>query len=98
MVQSYRVTRLATTDRSPQTAAGIRVGDSEDTVRRAYGARVKSTPHTVIEAPGAYLTALQEGDGSNDASRGLQFLTDAQRSVRAILARGPSVANVKGCV
>lgn len=98
MVQNYKVTRLAVRNTALRTAAGIKVGDTEEAVMKAYGARAQKTPHKYEDAPAAYLTVWETGDGKSDASRGLQFVTDAQRIVRAIHAGGPSITYVEGCL
>ncbi|HET9838086.1 MAG TPA: hypothetical protein VFR84_07615 [Candidatus Angelobacter sp.] len=92
MVQNGRVTRADVTRRTVPTASGIRVGDSEEQVKKVYGARVKVEPHAYTGPEGHYLTVY-----SRDRRYGLRFETDGKKVTGFYAGEPQAILYIEGC-
>jgi hypothetical protein len=102
MVENDRLTRISLTDTSDiMTDRGLRVGDTAERVKAAYGEEARVTPHKYQDAPAEYITVWSRGGGEayvQDAdARGLVYEIGANGTVMAIHAGGPSIQYVEGC-
>src|ERR1041384_128693 len=86
MVQNGRVTRADVTKRNISTALGIRVGDSEARVMKAYGARIKVESHAYTGPEGHYLTVY-----SQKGRYGLRFETDGRKVTSFYAGEAPAI-------
>jgi hypothetical protein len=76
------------------TAEGIRVGNTEEDVRTAYGERVRSMPHK-YDTGGRYLVV----DAAADTTRALVFEVDSAGTIQRYRAGlRPAVLWVEGCL
>ncbi|MBB5659570.1 hypothetical protein [Brevundimonas halotolerans] len=103
MVQSDRLTRISLTDPSEiMTDKGLRVGDTAERVKAAYGDRAIVTPHKYQDAPAEYVTvwtrAGGEGYVEDENARGIVYEIGSDGTVMAIHAGGPSIQYVEGCL
>jgi hypothetical protein len=73
------------------TAAGARVGDTEERIRSLYPGRVTVTPHKYED--GHYLTV----NAVDDSSFAIVFETSKGRVTRYRAGRRPAVEYVEGC-
>jgi hypothetical protein len=95
MFLNLRVARIDVLQSSPVHAmGGIRRGDTEADVRRAYGPKVTETAHTYTN--GSYLTVgWRSGPYAN---RGIRFETDENGTVTSFYAgRHDAIRYVEGC-
>jgi hypothetical protein len=91
MIDEGRIARVDVDSTSLATAAGARVGDSEERIRRLYPGRVAVTPHKYED--GHYLTVNAAGD----SSFAIVFETAKGRVTRYRAGRRPAVEYVEGC-
>jgi hypothetical protein len=75
------------------TAAGARIGDSEDRIRSLYPGRVTVTPHEYTD--GHYLTVVPSSRA--DSAYRIVFETDGSRVVNYRAGVLPHVGYVEGC-
>jgi hypothetical protein len=92
MIDDGRVARVDVDSAGVATAAGARVGDSEERIQRLYAGRVKTTPHKYEEG-GHYLTV----NAADDSSFAFVFETSKGRVTRYRAGRRPAVEYVEGC-
>lgn len=92
MIDEGRVARVDVDSAGVATAAGARVGDSEERIQRLYAGRVKTTPHKYEEG-GHYLTV----DAADDSTFAIVFETSKGRVTRYRAGRRPAVEYVEGC-
>jgi hypothetical protein len=102
MVQSDRLTRISLSDESDITTdKGLRVGDTAERVKAAYGDQARVTPHKYQSAPAEYVTVWSRGGGEgyieDEAARGIVYEIGSDGTVMAIHAGGPSIQYVEGC-
>lgn len=103
MVQSDRLTRISLTDPSEiMTDKGLRVGDTAERVKAAYGDQAIVTPHKYQDAPAEYVTVWtrggDEGYIEDETARGIVYEIGSDGTVMAIHAGGPSIQYVEGCL
>jgi len=91
MIDSGRIARVEVDSTSVATAAGARVGDSEERIMRLYRGRVSVTPHEY--EGGHYLTVGAVGD----STVAIVFETVKGRVTRYRAGRRPEVEYVEGC-
>ncbi len=91
MIEDGHVARIDVTSGPVATAAGARVGDTEERIQTLYRGRVGVTPHKYTE--GHYLVVSSAAD---DAYR-IVFETDGRRVTRYRSGRRPAVEYVEGC-
>jgi len=92
------------TDPSVRSDRGIRLGATEDEVRRAYGAALQSEGHRYLGPTARYLT-LWTANGprtgeeftENPAARGIRFVTGDDRRVQEIIAGNSAIQFIEGC-
>jgi hypothetical protein len=91
MIDQGRIARIEVDSTGVATAAGARVGDSEDRIQSLYPGRVTVTPHKYED--GHYLTVNAVGD----SSLAIVFETSKGRVTRYRAGRRPAVEYVEGC-
>ena len=91
MIDQGRIARVEVDSGSVATAAGARIGDSEERIRSLYPGRVTVTPHKYED--GRYLTV----NGVGDSSAAIVFETSKGRVTRYRAGRRPAVDYVEGC-
>ncbi|MBU2168696.1 MAG: hypothetical protein KKF88_12775 [Alphaproteobacteria bacterium] len=103
MVQNDRLTRISLTDPSDiMTDKGLRVGDTAERIKAAYGDQAIVTPHKYQDAPAEYVTVWSRGGGEgyieDEAARGIVYEIGSDGTVMAIHAGGPAIQYVEGCL
>lgn len=96
MFDGHRIVRVSSdhpSGRNP-TTRGIRRGDSEAAVKRAYGGRIEVEPH-FYNRSGHYLIYTPARRSLRD--RRLYFETDGKKVTAIRAGRLPAVAYVEGC-
>lgn len=73
------------------TAAGVKVGDTDAAIRKAYGAAAHKTRAEYDGPPAGYFTVRGPGP------HGIKFTTDASRKITNIDAGGASIGFIEGC-
>ena len=91
MIDGGRIARVEVDSGSVATAAGARVGDTEERIQSLYPGRVTVTPHKYED--GHYLTVNTVGD----SSLAIVFETSKGRVTRYRAGRRPAVEYVEGC-
>lgn len=91
MVDGGRIARVEIDSAGIATAAGARVGDSEERIRSLYPGRVRVSPHKYED--GHYLTVNATGD----STFAIVFETSNGRVTRYRAGRRPAVEYVEGC-
>ena len=92
MVEEGRITRVDVTKRNISTASGIRVGDSEAQVMKAYSGKIEVEPHAYTGPEGHYLTVY-----SSDGRYGLRFETDGHEITGFYAGEKHAIAYIEGC-
>ena len=103
MVENDRLTRISLTDPSEiMTDKGLRVGDTAERVKAAYGDQARVTPHKYQDAPAEYVTVWSRGGGEGHVedgnARGIVYEIGSDGTVMAIHAGGPSIQYIEGCL
>ena len=91
MVDEGRIARVEIDSVGIATAAGARVGDTEERIRSLYPGRVTVTPHKYED--GHYLTVNAAGD----STFAIVFETSKGKVTRYRAGRRPAVVLVEGC-
>ena len=91
MIDDGRIARVEIDSVGIATAAGARVGDTEERIRSLYPGRVIVTPHKYED--GHYLTV----NAVDDSSFAIVFETSKGRVTRYRAGRRPAVEYVEGC-
>ena len=91
MIDEGRIARFEVESANVATAAGARVGDSEERIQLLYPGRVKVTPHKYVD--GHYLTV----NAADDSSFAIVFETEKGKATRYRAGRRPAVEFVEGC-
>ena len=91
MIDAGRIARVEVDSTTVATAAGARVGDTEERIQQLYPGRVTVTPHKYGD--GHYLTVSAVGD----SSAAIVFETSEGRVTRYRAGRLPAVEYVEGC-
>ena len=76
-----------------RTSDGLRLGSTEQDVRRVYGRRLKIATAPYLDEPAHELTVIDAGAG-----RGLVFETDVHGVVVDIRAGGKAIGYMEGCL
>lgn len=92
MIDEGRVARVDIDSAGVATAAGARVGDSEERIQHLYAGRVKTTPHKYDE--GGHSLTVNAADHSSFA---IVFETSQGAVTRYRAGRRPAVEYVEGC-
>lgn len=93
MVDDGKIGRMDVIDSTVMTAAGARVGDTEEIIQRLYAGRVTVSPHKYTD--GHYLTV--RASNASDTMNFLIFETDNGKVTRFRGGIMPSVKYVEGC-
>lgn len=93
MLEGGRIARVDVDSATVPTAAGARVGDSEERVLALYQGRVTVSPHHYVD--GHYLTVTPESPA--DSNLRIVFETDLRRVTRYRAGMMPQVSWVEGC-
>jgi hypothetical protein len=94
MVREGRIARVDVVRDSPiTTAAGARIGDTEETIHERYDGRVRVLPHHYVD--GHYLIVMP--DAPADTIHRIVFETDGRVVTRYRSGRYPEVEWVEGC-
>jgi hypothetical protein len=93
MVVGGKIARVETSDTLVTTAAGARVGDSEDRIKSLYPGRVTVSPHKY--ADGHYLTV--KSANAADSLHFIIFETDRNKVTTFRAGIMPAVAYIEGC-
>ena len=93
MVDENRIGRIDVRSGNLATAAGARIGDSEDRIAELYGQRMRVSPHKYTS--GHYLTVQPSAPGDSDFRT--VFETDGKRVLRYRVGVRPPVEYVEGC-
>ena len=91
MMTKGRVARIDMRDRSHATISGIRLGDSESAVKRAYRGRYTRTPHKYVEK-GHYFIIR-----SSDRKSAMVIETDGRHVTMIRAGKKPEAEWVEGC-
>ena len=91
MIDQGRIARVEVDSAGVATAAGARIGDSEERIKSLYPGRVTVTPHKYED--GHYLTV----NGVGDSSVAIVFETSKGRVTKYRAGRRPAVEYVEGC-
>ena len=91
MIDGGRVARVEVDSANVATAAGARVGDSEERIQQLYAGRVTVSPHKYVD--GHYLTV----HAADDSSFAIVFETEKGKVTRYRAGRRPAVEYVEGC-
>lgn len=94
MIENGHVERVDVDSASIPTTAGVRVGDSEESVRAVYAERVTTTPHK-YDPSGHNLTVRPAA--AADSMFRIVFETDGKRVMRFRAGRLAAVQYVEGC-
>ncbi len=102
MVENGLLTRISISEPSDlMTDKGLRVGDTAERVKGAYGDQARVTPHKYQDAPAEYVTVWSRGGGDeyvqDTQARGIVYEISRDGTVMAIHAGGPSIQYVEGC-
>ena len=93
MVNDGRIGRIDVQSGKLATAAGARIGDSEDRIATLYGQRMRVSPHKYTS--GHYLTV--QPSAARDSAFRTVFETDGKRVLRYRVGVRPPVEYVEGC-
>ncbi len=93
MTEGGRIARVEVDSGTVATAAGARIGDSEQRIDTLYAGRVVRTPHKYTN--GRYLTVTPEAPA--DSAYRIVFETDGTRVTKYRAGRRPAVELVEGC-
>jgi hypothetical protein len=93
MIVKGKVARIDIDTGSVATEEGVKIGDTEDRVKSAYGDELNERPHKYIEG-GHYL--IVKGDSAS-AGKEIVFETDGKRVTMFRAGRLPEVEWVEGC-
>jgi len=93
MVEDGTIARVDVNSGRVATEEGARIGDTEDRIRKLYGARVSTTPHKYVD--GHYLTVRPIG--TTDSAFRIIFETDGRIVTGYRSGRRPPVEYVEGC-
>ncbi|MBK8016112.1 MAG: hypothetical protein IPK20_04920 [Betaproteobacteria bacterium] len=92
MMIGGEVARIEVDTLSVVSWSGVRIGSTEEQIKKIYGARVKVEPHKYLEGNGHYLTLrLQDG------RFGRRFETENRRVVRFYAGLWKHLRYVEGC-
>lgn len=103
LLQEDRLASVYLTESSTiETAEGLKVGDTAEAVKTAYGDKIVKTPSKYLEAPAADLTIWQSGNTSPDwvddqTARGMRFSIGTDETIQQITGGGPAIQLVEGC-
>lgn len=92
MIEDGRLTRIDVDGPQVPSAAGVRVGDSEQKAIEVYRHMLTVKPGAYTGPEGHYLTQR-----SNDRRYGIRFETDEGKIVRFYAGRFSSVQYIEGC-
>ncbi len=91
MIEEGRISRIDITSRKIASVGGIRVGDSEAAVTKAFPGKVKVQAHPYLEEDGKYLVIkINQGYG-------FIFETEKGKVTRFRAGRFESVQYIEGC-
>jgi hypothetical protein len=93
MIVKGKVARIDIDTGSVATEEGVKIGDTENRVKSAYGDELGERPHKYIEG-GHYL--ILKGDSAS-AGKEIVFETDGKRVTMFRAGRLPEVEWVEGC-
>ncbi|HEY3043001.1 MAG TPA: hypothetical protein VGJ39_03200 [Vicinamibacterales bacterium] len=93
MIVDGRLARIDIESRNFRTPEGVRVGDSENNVKRVYGARLQVTPHHYTAPEGNYLTMR-----ANSGALGMRFETYKGRVSVFYIGAFPQIEYVEQCL
>lgn len=93
MLIDNRVARVDVFRRGIRTPSGVRVGDSEASVRRRFASQLVLSPHECTN--GSYLEVVPRD--AKDRNRRVIFETDGSRVTLIRAGRLPEVRYVEGC-
>ena len=94
MVIEGRIARVDAARRGIRTPSGIRVGDSEASVRRKLGDRLRVSPHE-YDPNGHYLEFVPRDE--EERNRRVVFETDGDEVTYMRAGRLPEVRYIEGC-
>lgn len=94
MLIGNRVARVDVSRRGIRTPSGVRVGDSEASVRRLFASQLRVSRHEYVPA-GSYLEVVPKD--RKDANRRVVFETDGRRVTYIRAGRLPEVRYIEGC-
>ena len=92
MIVDGRLARIDVDSRGILTDTGLKVGDSEVQVKKAYGAKLKTSAHKYVDT-GHYLTAR-----SDDRRYGIRFETDKGKVTMYYAGTYEAIQYVEGCL
>ncbi len=94
MVEQGRISRVDVMSGSPvTTAAGARIGDTEERIKSLYSGQVTVQPHKYTD--GHYLVVTPTDPAAKDLR--IVFETDGKTVTRYRSGRVPAVEHVEGC-
>ncbi len=92
MVEEGCITRIDVFSRKIPSVKGIRIGDSEKAVKKAFPGKVKEEPHPYLENDGKYLIV--------ETKSGFGFIFETMRGKVTTFGSGrlTSVRYIEGCL
>jgi hypothetical protein len=93
MIESGQLVRIDVRNTRVATDRGVRIGDSEADVRRAYAELVQQTPHPYAGPEWHYLTVRQP----NDPVHAIVFETNGKRVLNYRVGVARAVQYIEGC-
>ena len=94
MTTSGVIARVDVSRRNVATRAGIRVGDSERRVYRAYGSKIRLSRHVYVRG-GHYLTVVPRSP--SEFGKRIIFETNGRYVTEIRAGRLPEVRYIEGC-
>jgi hypothetical protein len=91
MITQGRIARIDVRSAGVETAAGAKVGDTEDRIQSLYPGRVRVSPHKYVD--GHYLSVPL----ASDTMFAIVFETDGTQVTRFRSGKKPEVDYVEGC-
>jgi hypothetical protein len=92
MILDERLARIDVDHRGIPDSLGIQVGDTEASALKAYGSRLKVSPHKYLD-DGHYLTAK-----SADGGHGIRFETEKGKIIVFYAGTFEAIQYVEGCL
>ena len=97
MIEDGRLARISISKAGIRTDRGFGIGATASAIKAAYGAGASATPHQYLSAQAEYITVWTTDPNATDA-RGIVYETGPDGLVISVLAGGPSIQYVEGCV
>jgi hypothetical protein len=91
MIEDGKLSRINVKKKGPATERGIRVGDTEAMVRKAYGSWLKTEPHAYTGGEGGHYLTFRDG------KLGIRFETDGKVVTGFYSGTSDAIQYIEGC-